>query len=31
MSDKSWILDVKENEDGEKFIELTDEIRLVII
>jgi hypothetical protein len=26
MSDKSWILDVKENEDGEKFIELTDEI-----
>ena len=26
MSDKSWILDVKENEDGEKFIELNDEI-----
>jgi hypothetical protein len=26
MSDKSWILDVKENEDGDKFIELTDEI-----
>ena len=26
MSDKSWILDVKENEDGDKFIELNDEI-----
>ena len=26
MTDKSWILDVKENEDGDKFIELNDEI-----
>ena len=26
MTDKSWTLDVKENEDGEKYIELTDEI-----
>ena len=26
MTDKSWTLDVKENEDGDKFIELNDEI-----
>ena len=26
MTDKSWTLDVKENEDGDKYIELTDEI-----
>jgi hypothetical protein len=26
MSDKSWILDVQENEDGEKFIELNEDI-----
>jgi hypothetical protein len=26
MSNKSWTLDVKENEDGDKFIELNDEI-----
>lgn len=26
MLNKSWMLDVKENEDGDKFIELNDEI-----